>query len=506
MKYKFLYADYKLFPYEKEFAVRELEKIFGEGLNYEEKEGSITILTNQNVQQESLEKLTYFKLVEIGEKQLVPKIVLFEKSATTQNRQATRYSAHGLHEYKGKFNPQIVHALLNIMEANSESIIFDPFCGSGTTLLESSLLGYKSVGYDINPLAVFIANTKQKSLDIEPAAILDAWNTISKKVASMDEINWEKQEKDEERLEYLKKWFPGKTLIQIENLRLCINGLDKDIKDILLVIISNNLRDYSNQEPGDLRIRKRRSDFPEIELLEKIKKDVESYSLKLGKSKYIQKGMAGIGKAYLKDNTKYNTKVSFNCEVDIAITSPPYATALPYIDTQRLSLIWLGLTDPKEIMSLERTLTGTRELRKSEINSLVIEIRENKRKLPFHLNNYINMLQSSLSSTDGFRRQAVPALLYNYFSDMRDMFKNVSNQLKKNGKFALVVGTNSTTLGGQKFVVDTPEWLVYIAESIGWTVQLTSKLETYKRYDMHSANSINEETLLILINTKNKIN
>lgn len=500
MKYKFFYADYKLFPYEKEFAIKELEKIFGEGLNYEETEDSITILTSQNVQQESLEKLTYFKLIEMGEKKLVPKIVLFEKSATTHNRQATRYSAHGIHEYKGKFNPQIVHTLLNIMEATSNSIILDPFCGSGTTLLESSLLGYKSVGYDINPLAVFIANTKQKSLNIEPADILDAWNTISKKVANADAINWENKEKDEERLEYLEKWFPEKTLIQIENLRLCINNLDKDIKDILLVIISNNLRDYSNQEPGDLRIRKRKSDFPEVELLEKIKKDVESYSLKLAKSKDVQEHIAGIGKAYLKDNTKD----SFNCKVDIAITSPPYATALPYIDTQRLSLVWLGLTEPKEIMSLERTLTGTRELRKSEINSLILEIRENKRKLPPHLSNYINMLQNSLSSTDGFRRQAVPALLYNYFSDMRDMFKNVSDQLKKNGKFALVVGTNSTTLGGQKFVIDTPEWLVYIAESLGWTTHLTSKLETYKRYDIHSANSINEETVLILINTKTR--
>jgi site-specific DNA-methyltransferase (cytosine-N4-specific) len=47
--------------------------------------------------------------------------------------------AHGLHEYKGKFNPQIVSSILNILEVNEKSKILEPFCGSGTTLYESAL-------------------------------------------------------------------------------------------------------------------------------------------------------------------------------------------------------------------------------------------------------------------------------------------------------------------------------------------------------------------------------
>lgn len=500
MKYEFFLADYKLFPYEKRLALEELNILFESNIEYSESKKCITVVTNKTIQYDDLEKLTYFKLVVVDDEQITPKISLLEKSATSHNRQATRYSAHGIHEYKGKFNPQIVHTLLNNLGANKNTVILDPFCGSGTTLLESSLLGYKSIGYDINPLAVFIANAKQKSLNVDPDDIFKAWKKISEESGNLTKLDIKKLSSSNERIEYLEKWFPEENLIKIENLRISINKLDESVRDILFVLISNNLREYSNQEPGDLRIRKRKSNFPTTDLMDKIELDVREYCRKLNNSKAVQANVKGIGKAYLCNNTEFGETPDI--EVDLAITSPPYATALPYIDTQRLSLVWLNLIEPKQIMSLERTLTGTRELRKSEINSLIIEIRENKCKLPIHLSNYLNMLQDALSESDGFRRQAVPALLYNYFSDMKNMFIKVSGQLKRDSYFALVVGTNSTTLGGQKFIIDTPEWLSYIAEDMGWKTVSISKLETYKRYDMHSANSINEETLLILKNCK----
>ncbi|EGP4766634.1 DNA methylase [Enterococcus faecium] len=496
MRYEFFYADYNMFPYERKLAVDEIQSIFNDSNKLDATSESLILTTEEFIDDNMLKKMTYFKSIRIDGREITPVITLLEKSSISSNRQATRYSAHGIHEYKGKFNPQIVHALLNILGANEESLILDPFCGSGTTLLESSLMGYKSIGFDINPLAVFIANAKQESLDVDPEILLATWNDIASETTrySLNEI--ESLVNDQERTDYLLKWFPEKTFIEIENLRISLLNKEAKIRDIILVLISNNLRDYSNQEPGDLRIRKRRSDFPIIELVAKIDKDINSFCQKMSKARRVSKNFRGIGKAILGNNSSNN--FSDSIKVDIAITSPPYATALPYIDTQRLSLVWLGLIRPYEIMPLERTLTGTRELRKSEINKIISEMRENNRKLPQHLNFYVNMLQDTLSEEDGFRRQAVPALLYNYFSDMESMLANILNILKPGGAFALVVGTNSTTLGGQKFVIDTPEWLAYIAEQIGWKIESLNKLETYKRYDIHSANSINEETLLVL--------
>jgi site-specific DNA-methyltransferase (cytosine-N4-specific) len=57
-----------------------------------------------------------------------------------------------------------------------------------------------------------------------------------------------------------------------------------------------------------------------------------------------------------------NHKVLSAERFDLIITSPPYATALPYIDTQRLSLIWLGLCTVTQLRRLEAEAIGSREL------------------------------------------------------------------------------------------------------------------------------------------------
>src|SRR5207249_3628572 len=66
-------------------------------------------------------------------------------------RQSTRYSVHGLHEYKGRFNPQIVRFLLNYLGSTPKTLVLDPFCGSGTTIVECALRGIHAVGVDANP-------------------------------------------------------------------------------------------------------------------------------------------------------------------------------------------------------------------------------------------------------------------------------------------------------------------------------------------------------------------
>ena len=55
------------------------------------------------------------------------------------NRRNLRYGPHGIHEYRGKFFPQLVRSLLNIAGAGSTSLILDPMCGSGTTPTEAVL-------------------------------------------------------------------------------------------------------------------------------------------------------------------------------------------------------------------------------------------------------------------------------------------------------------------------------------------------------------------------------
>ena len=68
---------------------------------------------------------------------------------------ANKYRSNPL-RWKGQFSPQLVQVLLDKYSVNN-SVVFDPFLGSGTVLLESGIAGLKASGTEINPAAVMLA-------------------------------------------------------------------------------------------------------------------------------------------------------------------------------------------------------------------------------------------------------------------------------------------------------------------------------------------------------------
>src|SRR5437773_11658138 len=69
------------------------------------------------------------------------------------------HALHSLSTYLGGFPPRVPRTIIQRWVPARASIL-DPFCGSGTTLVEAKLLGHPSVGLDLNPLAVAIARAK----------------------------------------------------------------------------------------------------------------------------------------------------------------------------------------------------------------------------------------------------------------------------------------------------------------------------------------------------------
>jgi site-specific DNA-methyltransferase (cytosine-N4-specific) len=133
---------------------------------------------------------------------------------------------------------------------------------------------------------------------------------------------------------------------------------------------------------------------------------------------------------------------------DAAVCSPPYATALPYIDTQRLSIVWLGLAHPRDLRHLEGALTGNRECSEQQRSLWNRRAQDNIEGLPDKVARFCRLLHEAIGPRDGFRRIAVPGLLYKYFVDMRATFRAVRSVLKPGAPFALVVGHNRTSFGG----------------------------------------------------------
>ena len=176
------FPAYRLFPYEERLAVREAE-----GLRISVKERSREGLVIVAPEDDSaLRRLTYAHRVDrLDGSSVVPDLAAAEavhhrmRGRASVTRQATRYHVHGIHEYKGKFNPQVVRAFANVLGVNAGDWLIDPFAGSGTSTVEALSLGVNALGIDRSPIAVEIARAKTVAWFTEPhGTCLGARNVV----------------------------------------------------------------------------------------------------------------------------------------------------------------------------------------------------------------------------------------------------------------------------------------------------------------------------------------
>ncbi len=483
--------DYSYYPYERELAVREAAALFG-GPDLREIPSGLEVTGGKGAK--AAERLTYFAGGENGRGPMETLQSRLECTVrTSRPRQATRYSVHGLHEYKGKFNPQVAKALLNIFEIAPGRRVFDPFCGSGTTLVECAHAGVLGHGVDLNPFAVFLTNAKLQAL-VTPVAHLRA---DLRRLSSSPTFRRSVSVDENARIRYLRPWFTPKMLDMIETIRIAVEGAAGPSAPVFLAIASNLLRDYSLQDPKDLRTRRRRTPMPRTPFPEAFTTACERFFDRL------ESAQAVLGTCLPQGSAK---RCDARCPApdagpfDAAITSPPYAMALPYIDTQRLSLVWLGLLEPDGIRSLESELIGSREFGGAARRTVTDALQENADGLPDAEAAFCRRLQDALSEQDGFRRKALPVLLYRYFALMRDSFRATRSVMRKDAPFALIVGRNHTVLGGIRYDIDTPSHLAALAAQTGWKLKELMPLQTYRRYGYHVSNAVRAETLVVLAN------
>lgn len=517
-KVRLWWHDYRYFSYERDLARREIATMIG-GAS-EEIDGGLSVTLPAEATK-TLAGLTYFKGIQSDTEMLVPDQARLEATANghgqegrsdtipTLKRQSTRYSAHGLHEYRGKFNPQVVRAIGNILKLEKGAWLLDPFCGSGTTLLEAAHIGWNCVGLEINPLGVLIANAKVTAFRTAPEVLQETTGFLICQLENLTKVGerWEKVLPD---AEYLAKWFTAPVLSQlafiidkIESVRLA------ELRDVFRVILSDLCRNVSLQDPSDLRIRRRKNpaeiDTRVIEAFISALRGKVDTILRARKCIPVVKAhqAALLSDARTNEDARKFLSQYGRRMFTAAITSPPYATALPYVDTQRLSLCLLGLVRSTDIRKLERILIGNREISGAERLKLEEMINANTANLPDEILTFCRRLsQTAQHSEHGFRKRNVPALVYNYFRQMAKMFTSVRAIIKPGGTYALLVGSNRTTLRGEEVLIDTPRLLASLAESRGWSVAETIPFETYQRFDVHQKNSIRSELLLVLRNKK----
>ena len=494
-------------PFEKLLAIKELKALLQSEVILIEEQGYYIV--NTDVSEDILlNKLTFWQ--RLGREYLVPTLQKlleftqngFEKTTgqtELHNTRRLRYGPHDLHEYRGKFFPQLVKSLINIAGIPDNSIILDPMSGSGTAPCECVAAGYSTLGADLNPLSVLISSVKCELVLENPNEFK---NNVDLYIKNFDfrtrnqSSPWNQNDSD-----YLSRWFSDKAITDIAWILKNVNSISNVVyRNFFRVCLSNIIRSVSWQKETDLRVRKEIKDYTEGFAIEKFLEEISRQFDKIYSYLCIipfkeSKPFFSIREGNSVDIS--NVFTEYINKVDLLITSPPYATALPYLDTDRLSLIVLGLLPHKAHKLTEIQMVGTREVSEYQRKEIWDYYLSRRAVLPQNVQDLINLISNyNHGENIGFRRRNLPALLGKYFLEMYDAMKSAHSLMKQGSSGFYIVGNNSTTVNATKINIPTDHFLFDIGEATGWIKKEFISMELLSSRDIFRENRGSTETIL----------
>ncbi len=542
MEYVFKGPTYRAFPHERILAAQELAALTGcEAIWRGE---TLTLSVSRPLSVDLLRRLAFTSWIEAPSESIPTVAHLLEQSGLfarngnggrptngeISSRKESNYLTHGLHRYKGKFYPQLCRSLINIAAIEPGGLVLDPFMGSGTTLVECAVSGIDSIGFDLNPLAHLIATTKLVLIQTEVRRLCISIGRFEDALAEECRevgLTWSglgcpEPEGDRtfpaatlaeecglpEAVDEIRRWFPAavcQKLVAILRAARRVRGTA--CRSLIQVCLSDQLRGVSQQDPRDLRIRRRAQEIEDAPLLSllatKLGREIEKVraGMKvLGGPLRIGLAEAEVGDARTLDRRKH--PILSRRRVDAVVTSPPYANALPYIDTDRLSLLMLGLLSSRERTQLQRRIIGNREIQDRERRALEEELEglQGIRSFPAAAASQIRrILVESRRHPVGFRRRNVPALLYQYFRDMRTVMAKLHLLIRPAGRAFVVVGDSMTQLGnGEELCIETTDHLAALSEQVGWRLIDAWPITVTVEDSAHVRHAITENKILVL--------
>jgi len=279
---------------------------------------------------------------------------------------------HRLHPYMGKFIPQLAEIFLRKFKPK---LVYDPFCGSGTTLVEADTLGINSIGTDISAFNVLLSRIKTykydiKLIDNEFRDILEKMSIQSKKFS-----NNNKQCKSFKTAnQYLNEWYADRARKEL----LCYLSLipNYHCRGLFKIILSRAARSARLVSHYDLDFPKkpqktsyycykhRRTCYPVQEAYKFLNRYTIDALKRIKEFSNIRMG------AQVKVIHGDSRNVDLPKNIDMVFTSPPYIGLIDYHEQHRYAYELLGLAnnETKEIGSAKR---GSSEEAKMEyINSI----------------------------------------------------------------------------------------------------------------------------------------
>jgi DNA modification methylase len=375
-------------------------------------------------------------------KNIIPDNVDFGTILSINTNSVTQ-STHGFHKYPAKFIPQIPQwALQKYAQPNSEQIILDPFCGSGTTLVESTLSGIQSYGIDIDTLSVLISKVKTTKVNVLKLNEITTW--------LLENIKKQKNATFFPDCKTLEHWFTTDAIEKLSKIRYIIDnifsefGTEKEIKDIydlLIICFSSIIRRVSNADNESQKTYVSHT---------KIKQPEEVNILFAKQLKYFVERITNFSNTnnlktpILLNNSSATsiTKLLNGTQIDLAITSPPYIKAIDYIYNQMVELFWIG-----DLFQMQtQTLQNNKKVR--YIGNKQIPKQEFVNYSPLNTKTGIDLLDGALQQvyeTDIKNGHKHSYVTYKYFAEMEQHFAEISNCLKQNAHYIMIVGDSTVS-------------------------------------------------------------
>ena len=409
---------------------------------------------------------------------------------------------HLIHPYPAKLLVHIpVFFLANDLLSKRGDLVLDPFCGSGTVLLEAQMAGRRAYGVDANPLARLIAQVKTTALDCR--SLEQTLYNVLKRIP--DEPSGKTPD-----VVNLDHWFFPHVVRQLQCLRPTIERVrSAAIRNFLLVCFSACVRKVSLADPRlSVPVRLRMGQYPENHPLG-AKSDAHLRKLRcvrvtdvfariaranITRMERVEPHSSGMGEAEIVSsdarrlvheyslNGKCN-KLIADESVQLIITSPPYPGAQKYIRSCSLSLGWLGLCPTTDLREHKGRVIGREEFAKNECDAVPAT--------------KIAAADKVLARV-GKRNPVRAVIAATYLNEMRDAMREMCRVLTQGGHIVLVAANNR--IAGSEF--RTVDYLTSIAEECGLSLTaclvdaIRSRGLMTKRN--HTASVITRESVLLL--------
>ncbi len=406
---------------------------------------------------------------------------------------------HDWYRFVLSFPPHLVKNYISKFGLGAKDVLLDPFCGTGTTLVEAKKNLIPSIGIEANPFAAFASDVKT-DWSVNPNLLLSQAGEIvveyserlrkdkisdNPGVDNLNVKNLRRLNYEQEKLIIRNSISPlplHKTLVLLDILN---DYKESEFHKYYLIAAANVLvYKISNLRFGpEVGVGKIKNDSAVIsewtEEINKIATDLMRYSDYSNTNSHI-----------IADDSRNLVKIMNGTKVSAVITSPPYPNEKDYTRTTRLESVLLGFINNKDdLRKLKRSLirSNTRGVYKGDADDVYIKGNREIQRIA----DDIEKKRKLLGKTSGFEKlyHKVTKL---YFGGMAKHLIDMQTILRPNSYLAYVVGDQASYL---RVMIRTGKLIGDIAESLGY--ELVNIDVFRKRFSTVTQSYLNEEVVIL---------